>query len=54
MTTISTNLQTEIKKLVSKKDLSSREITEALDAILAAYVPDTAVAAFLVALAMKG
>ena len=54
MTTASTNLQTEIKKLVSKKDLSSREITDALDAILAADVPDTAVAAFLVALAMKG
>ncbi|MDQ5864047.1 MAG: anthranilate phosphoribosyltransferase, partial [Thermoproteota archaeon] len=54
MTTVSTDLQTEIKKLVSKKDLSSREITDALDAILAADVPDTAVAAFLVALAMKG
>ncbi len=54
MTTVSTNLQTEIKKLVSKKDLSSGEITDALDAILAANVPDTAVAAFLVALAMKG
>jgi len=54
MTTVLTNLQTEIKKLVSKKDLSSDEISDALDAILAAAVPDTAVAAFLVALAMKG
>jgi anthranilate phosphoribosyltransferase len=49
-----TDLQAEIKKLVSKEDLSTREITIALDTILAAAVPDTAVAAFLVALAMKG
>ena len=52
--TASTDLRPEIKKLVAKIDLSAAEITNALDAILAALVPDTAVAAFLVALAMKG
>ncbi len=52
--TVSTDLRPEIKKLVAKTDLSPAEITEALNAILAALVPDTAVAAFLVALAMKG
>jgi anthranilate phosphoribosyltransferase len=52
--TISTDLRPEIKKLVAKTDLSAAEITHALDAILAALVPETAVAAFLVALAMKG
>ena len=50
----STNLQAEIRKLVSKIDLSGGEIFDALDAILDVTVPDTAVAAFLVALAMKG
>jgi anthranilate phosphoribosyltransferase len=52
--TVSTDLRLELKKLVSKTDLSPAETTRALDAILAAAVPDTAVAAFLVALAMKG
>jgi anthranilate phosphoribosyltransferase len=52
--TISTDLRPEIKKLVAKTDLSPAEITHALDAILAGLVPETAVAAFLVALAMKG
>jgi anthranilate phosphoribosyltransferase len=52
--TVSTDLLPEIKKLVAKTDLSAAEITRALDAILAAQVPETAVAAFLVALAMKG
>ncbi|MDQ4050973.1 MAG: anthranilate phosphoribosyltransferase, partial [Thermoproteota archaeon] len=51
---LSTDLQTEIRKLVSRENLSSREINNALDAILSAGVPDAAVAAFLVALAMKG
>lgn len=54
MTTLSIDLHAEIKKLVSKEDLTAAEITSALDAILTAAVPDTAVAAFLVALAMKG
>ncbi len=52
--TVSTDLLPEIKKLVAKTDLSAAEITRALDAILAAQVPETAVAAFLVALAVKG
>jgi anthranilate phosphoribosyltransferase len=52
--TVSTDLRPEIKKLVAKTDLSAAEITHALDAILAALVPEAAVAAFLVALAMKG
>jgi anthranilate phosphoribosyltransferase len=52
--TVSTDLRLELKKLVSKTDLSAAETTRALDSILAAAVPDTAVAAFLVALAMKG
>jgi len=52
--TLSTDLQAEIKKLVSREQLSKGEISHALDAILNAAVPDTAVAAFLVALAMKG
>jgi anthranilate phosphoribosyltransferase len=52
--TVSTDLRPELKKLVAKTDLSAAETTRAVDAILAAVVPDTAVAAFLVALAMKG
>jgi len=52
--TVSTDLRPELRKLVAKTDLSDEEITHALDAMLAAAVPDTAVAAFLVALAMKG
>ena len=52
--TVSTDLRPEIKKLVAKTDLTPAEISHALDAILAAMVPETAVAAFLVALAMKG
>lgn len=52
--TVSTDLQPEIKKLVAKTDLSAAEITHALDAILGGLIPDTAVAAFLIALAMKG
>lgn len=52
--TASTDLQAEIRKLVSKTDLSAGEIFDALDAIFDVTVPDTAVAAFLIALAMKG
>lgn len=52
--TVSTDLRPEIKKLVAKTDLSAAEITHALDAILGGLIPDTAVAAFLIALAMKG
>jgi anthranilate phosphoribosyltransferase len=52
--TLLTDLRPEIKKLVAKTDLSAAEITHALDAILGGLIPDTAVAAFLIALAMKG
>lgn len=52
--TVSTDLRPQIKKLVAKTDLSATEITHALDAILGGLIPDTAVAAFLIALAMKG
>ena len=52
--TVSTDLRPEIKKLVAKTDLSAAEITQALDAILSGLLPETAVAAFLVALTMKG
>ncbi len=52
--TVSTDLRPEIKKLVAKSELSGAEITQALDAILRGLVPETAVAAFLVALTMKG
>jgi anthranilate phosphoribosyltransferase len=40
--------------LVARTNLSSVEISKALDAILGGTTPDAAVAAFLVALAMKG
>jgi anthranilate phosphoribosyltransferase len=49
-----TNLQHAIKKLVTRTNLSSAEISEALDAILGGMIADTAIAAFLVALATKG
>lgn len=52
--TVSTDLRPEIKKLVAKTDLSDAEITQALDAILSGLVPETAIAAFLVGLTMKG
>ncbi|MDQ3888876.1 MAG: anthranilate phosphoribosyltransferase, partial [Thermoproteota archaeon] len=52
--TVSADLRPEIKKLVAKSELSGAEITQALDAILTGLVPETAVAAFLVALTMKG
>jgi anthranilate phosphoribosyltransferase len=51
---VSTDLRPEIKKLVAKTELSAVEIAQALDAILDGSVPETAVAAFLVALTMKG
>ncbi len=52
--TIFTDLRPEIQKLVSKRDLSPAEITHSFDAILSSAVPEAAVGAFLVALAMKG
>jgi anthranilate phosphoribosyltransferase len=51
---VSIELQSAIKKLVARNDLSSAEISQALDAILGGTAPDSAVGAFLVALAMKG
>jgi anthranilate phosphoribosyltransferase len=43
-----------IRKLVARTNLSNREISMALDAILDGNMQDGAIAAFLVALAMKG
>jgi anthranilate phosphoribosyltransferase len=51
---VPTDLRSAIKKLVSRTDLSSTEASEAFDAILCGMVPDSNIAAFLVALAMKG
>jgi len=51
---VSTELRSAIKKLVARTDLSSAEISQALDAILGGMAPDSAISAFLVALAMKG
>lgn len=48
------DLRPTIKKLASRTKLSDKEITQALDAILGGTVPDAAIAAFLVALTMKG
>jgi anthranilate phosphoribosyltransferase len=48
------DLRPAIRRLASRTNLSDKEISEALDMILAGDVPDTAIAAFLVALAMKG
>lgn len=48
------DLRPAIKKLAVRTNLSDKEITQALDAILAGAVPDAAISAFLVALAMKG
>ncbi len=52
--TFLTDLRPEIRKLVAKTNLSAEEMTHALNKILNSQVPDTATAAFLVALAMKG
>jgi anthranilate phosphoribosyltransferase len=51
---VSTGLQSAIKKLVARTELSSAEISDALDGILSGVAPDSSIAAFLVALAMKG
>jgi anthranilate phosphoribosyltransferase len=48
------NLRPAIRKLVARTNLSDKEISLALDAILAGSMSDAAIAAFLVALAMKG
>jgi anthranilate phosphoribosyltransferase len=48
------DLRPAIKKLAARANLSDKEIAQALDAILGGTVPDAAIAAFLVALSMKG
>jgi anthranilate phosphoribosyltransferase len=48
------DLRPAIRKLTARANLSDREITQALECIFAGTVPDAAIAAFLVALAMKG
>lgn len=48
------DLRPAIRKLVARTNLSDKEISLVLDAILGGAVPDAAIAAFLVALAMKG
>jgi anthranilate phosphoribosyltransferase len=48
------DLRPAIRKLAARANLTDKEITQALDAILGGGVPDAAIAAFLVALAMKG
>ena len=52
--TVFTDLRPQIQKLVSKKELTPAEIMHSLDAILSSAVPEAAIGAFLVALAMKG
>jgi anthranilate phosphoribosyltransferase len=51
---VSNDLRSATKKLVARTDLSPAEISRVLDAILGGIAPDAAIAAFLVALAMKG
>lgn len=51
---VQSDLRPAIRKLTARANLSDREITQALDGIFAGTVPDAAIAAFLVALAMKG
>lgn len=48
------DLRPVTRKLVTRTNLSDKEITKALDAILSGTVSDAAISAFLVALAMKG
>jgi anthranilate phosphoribosyltransferase len=48
------DLRSAIRKLVARTNLSDKEISLALDAILGGSVSDATIAAFLVALAMKG
>lgn len=48
------DLRSVTRKLVTRTNLSGKEITQALDAILSGTVSDAAISAFLVALTMKG
>jgi len=49
-----TDLRPLIRKLAARTNLTENEVSKALDAILGGNVPDAAIAAFLVALSMKG
>lgn len=51
---VQSDLRPAIRKLTARANLSDREITQALDGIFAGTVADAAIAAFLVALSMKG
>jgi anthranilate phosphoribosyltransferase len=48
------DLRPAIRKLAARTNLSDKEISLALDAILSGGMSDATIAAFLVALAMKG
>jgi anthranilate phosphoribosyltransferase len=48
------DLRPAIRKLVARTNLSHEEISMALDAIFSGSMPDATIAAFLVAIAMKG
>jgi len=50
----SSDLRPMIRKLAARTNLAEGEVSKALDAILGGTVPDAAISAFLVALAMKG
>lgn len=54
MTDRQPDLRPLIRRLVARSDLSETEVARALDAILAGHVDESTVAAFLIALAMKG
>jgi len=51
---VQSDLRPTIRKLIARTNLSDKEITQALDGIFAGTMSDAAIAAFLVALAMKG
>ena len=48
------DLRPVTRKLVARADLSEAEVSQTLDAILSGQASEAAIAAFLVALAMKG
>ncbi len=54
MTGMQIDLRPIIRRLVARSELSETEMASAIDAILGGHATESAVAAFLVALAMKG
>ncbi|MGI0038873.1 MAG: anthranilate phosphoribosyltransferase, partial [Nitrososphaera sp.] len=48
------DLRPVLRKLVARAELTEQEVSATLDAILGGSVPESAIASFLVALAMKG